>query len=161
MTSIREKANKAHGLYEELKVLIRGRDNLIWKEAEILYDLKEQKLFKFVFGTDIDENEKSWKSFLGEIGVPLGTADFKISLHKKWIIELEYSPSDLMNIHTRKLQRAIPYVTKSNAKEILEKAKHLSFGDFLAEITGKEPCHHESKEEKKVAVCTKCGKKIK
>lgn len=97
---------------------------LFWKECGIWYEVKTEFFSK--------SKSKSWVSFLEDIGVPLFTAEFKVALYKKWIIELGYSPDDLNGIHTRKLHRAIPYAdSKKSADLILKKARDLSLKDFL------------------------------
>lgn len=69
---------------------------------------------------------------LREIGVPLHTADFKVSLYKKWVKELGYSVNELKLFNTRRLSRAISYTnSKKDAEKILKKARELNFDDFL------------------------------
>ena len=104
----------------------------------------------------------NWKQFLAlpEVGVPLNTAEYKIDIYLKYIKELKLLPEELKGIHTRKLHRAIPFVSKSNFKEIKDKAERLSFNDFISEVTGQEQHWHEP-ENKTIKVCKICHKAIK
>ena len=164
MTSLTQKTSKARHLYEKWKALRKIKENISWDDAEILYAWKTERLYKYVFGTDDlhEDVEKSWRSFVGEIDEPLSTVDFKVSLYKKWIVELGYTPQDLAGIHTRKLHRAIPYVTKKNVEDILSQAKALSFSSFLAYLKGEEDHIHEKVvSSEKVVKCKVCKKKLK
>lgn len=128
--------DKAFKLAAQLKAVEEGRDILLWREGEILLQLKENKAYRYVWG---DEEGQTWNSFLSELGIPEPTASYKISLYRKWIKELNFEPLQLRGIHTRKLQRANTRVTKENAPEILDLARNLSFGDYLIELKEKYP----------------------
>ena len=161
-----KKVSKAQELYQELKQVLRGRDLLVWRGAELLYGLKEQKLYKFVFGMEEKESNKdSWKSFVAEIGVPLSTADYWIAVYKKWIIEFGFKVSDLKDINIRKMAIAIPLATsKEKATELLGFARELSIGEFQKILRkNEEPCWHLEKEirDEKVKYCKACNKKVK
>lgn len=133
--TIEEKTKLAREKREDLQQLMVGRDYLMWREAELLYDLKETRLYKFDFGIDETEVEKSWKWYCGELNIPPSTADFKAILWKKWIVELKYNISELVGIHSRKLHRAVPYATdRETADRILLEAKHLGFEDFILNL---------------------------
>ncbi len=122
---------KAGKPINELKAVIHGREALLWKEGKLWYDLKASNSFRSV-SKGIKEPHKTWKAFVNEMGVPLSTVEYKIALYKKWLKELGYSIDDLKGIHSWKLHSAIPYVdSRKDAEKVLEKARALSFNDFL------------------------------
>ena len=131
--TIQEKTELARQKREDLQQLMVGRDYLMWREAELLYDLKETRLYKYDYGMEEREDvEKSWKWYCRELNIPPSTADFKAILWKKWIVELKYNISELVGIHSRKLHRAVPYaLNRDIAENILHEARHLSFEDFI------------------------------
>lgn len=107
------------------------RESVTWIQGQILYELKKDNLYKYAFGgTQGETNDQTWTWFLREIGVPTSTDQFKRSLYATYVLQLGYQPRQL-EVHTRKLHRAIPYVTKENAEDILTQARTLSFPDFL------------------------------
>lgn len=132
MQTTQEKINQAQALFQRLKQIEGAREGLWWKEAECLYQLKETRLYKFVWGGDIYENVRtSWRWFVKEIGHIIFTADYKTSVYKKWVIELGYKPEYLAGVHTRKLQLAIPYAKdRITADKIISEAKEVPFHEF-------------------------------
>ena len=118
-------------LIEEWKESERVRESVTWIQGKILYELKKDNLYKYLYGgTQGDNNERSWAWFLREIGIPSSTDQFKRSLYATWVLRLGYQPRQL-TVHTRKLHRACGYVTKENAEEILAQADALAFQDFI------------------------------
>ena len=108
------------------------KEYIDWMLGEDIYKLKQNGLYKFVFGENDDREEYSWTSFWTEEGTPLSTIDYRESIYKKWIVELGYSVNELKNIHGRKLHRAIPYAKdKKVSQSILEQARILTFNDFI------------------------------
>lgn len=144
MATLGQKTTEAQKKYNELRRVIGGREVLFWREAELLYELKKTKLYKFVFGIDEHEPvERSWNWFVKEIDIPLSTADYKVRVYEKWIVGLGYTIDNLLNIQTRKLSIAIPYATdREVAKEILIQAQILPFNEFykwIKEAYGNKP----------------------
>ena len=156
MKSINQKTKQAKELDKELDYWFLTADRITWEKGKVLSELKENGLYRYVFGY---EKDLAFKHFLAEKGIPYGTADFCIKLYEKYILELGFKPEDLRGIHTRKLHRAIPHITEKNSEKVLEKAKTMLFDDFVAEMTGKEKCRHPQRESKEIKVCKICGKR--
>ncbi|NIQ15748.1 MAG: hypothetical protein GTO02_15535 [Candidatus Dadabacteria bacterium] len=97
--------------------LSKKQTNLFWKESALLHKLKEE-----IFS---NPNEtKKWKTFLEELSIPLDTADFKVSIYKKWVQDLGFSLTELKGIHTKKLHTAVHFIkSKKDAKRVLVKAR--------------------------------------
>ena len=146
-------------LKSELLKLVNSREILLWEEGRRWFQLK-QGLYKLVFGSEDDERKKqTWSSFVAQMGVPLGTVEFKTSLYKKWIHELGFEIHQICDIHSRKLHRAIPYATKERGQELVDNARALSFSDFIIYLKGEDSvCEHQERET--VVKCAKCKRQL-
>lgn len=143
MTTL-SKVREARKLFDAYRELESGAEMIWWEKAEVLYKLRFQKLYKFVFGTDEEEINKSFRSFCGEIDIPPTTANYITDTYKKWVMELGYSKSEMVDYIHRKLYRAsLPKynITKKDSDEVLRRCLPvneggLSFNDFNDYLEG-------------------------
>ena len=159
MASLKEKGNKAQEIYKKLEELNVYKNNIYWKQAEFLYQLKKDNLYRFVFG----EETQSWSSFLSEIKIPLSSADQKVCNWDFFIKKHSLSPSNMQDIDTSCLYYITAYSKDKDTETIKEQVdciKHMSRGDFIATIKGIDCLHDGEILEDKNFKCKKCGRKL-
>ncbi len=116
--------------YNRLKKTAIMRNRAFWVEAEDYYYLNKHEYHKKHVGKS---GRDSWAGWVGEImDVPLSTVNFKTTLYKRYVIELEIPIDILQHIHTRKLQYAMKYIDKRNAANILEIASNPDHADYYS-----------------------------
>lgn len=113
-------------LYDDLLEMRHAGDLLKWREAEILYRIKTDRLWDKIWGTC-----DNFKAFCDEANIPYSTANSKVDAYKKYVIECKKTVEELRRIDFRKLHRAMPYVNRSTVDDILETARTHPFHAFL------------------------------
>jgi len=158
MASLKEKTDKAQEIYSKFKALNSAKIDVYWRQAEMLYKLKKDNLYKFVFG----DNEQTWASFLSEIGVPNSSAnqkisnwDFFINKHGMKIEDLKVDTSSLYYITNGRKDSS-----KEDVEEAIHMAQTLSRGDFVQNIKGDAECSHGETIEASFYKCKDCGRKL-
>ena len=156
----KEKIVLAGELLKKLQVLNQIQSEGWFYQGYYLYWLKLNELWKLCFG------DTTWNEFLSQIGVNITTAFHKIDAYDFFIIKHNFELKELANIDVKKIRTIITYYKNSGKKEIkvlIDKARELSYSDFITEITKKEPCYHLNKEikEENITYCKDCNKKLK
>lgn len=111
--------------YDQLLEIIKRRDSVVWDEARLWYELKSGNLYRELFGeSGENDSEKAWGAFVKELGFPVSTVFMKVRLYSYWVMKKKIPLKVLQNIHTRKLDKAIPYVEDGlvTARDVLETA---------------------------------------
>ena len=116
-------------LYNKIQDIGTIRDQLVWEEARMLFELRESGGFKTIFGND---GEETWNSFIKQTNIPLSTVEMKIRLHDFYVRQMHIPVKTLSKIHTRKLDRAITAIKekKTTIIDVLDIAPKLSFLEF-------------------------------
>ena len=131
MTTLFAKTKEARKLYDEYDELSQGWEYAWWEKSERIYNLRFKKLYKYVFGTDESDIVKSFKEFCEQIDLPPTTAYYMSNTYKKWVVEMGYAKSDLVNYVRLKLSRAaLPKykIEKKDAENVLAHARPVSKG---------------------------------
>lgn len=158
MSSLQDKVRKAKEVFDGVKALSAVRDSIYWKQAESLYTLKKDNLFRFVFGSD----DQSWSSFLSEVQMPLSSADQKVRTWDFYIVRHGFTLEELSGVDTSSLYTIAtnkPMATKEEITALIGDAKVLGRGDFLAQLKGVDCIHPDTVEESHHR-CKVCKRKL-
>lgn len=161
-TKDKDKPVFAINLLKDLQKFNEFRSEGWFYEGYYLYWLKKDDLWKYAHG----EGVSSWNAFLSSIGIDVNTAFYKFNAYDFFIIKNGFSLKDITNIDVKKIRSIFIHAKNQGKKEVselLDKARELSYSDFMAEITNKEPCLHNNCEAKDehILICKDCGRKLK
>lgn len=160
-TSITKRAKVAREIITKLQQLDKVNAQIYWHRAAEIYKLKNNNLWKFVYGDD----GGNWHTFcMNELKTPYPSADQKAAVYSFFVRKHGFTINQLQDYDTT----ALYYITmqkedetKDEVKDWMQKSQNMLRKDFVAEIRGKD-CGHEEVhiEQEKLQVCDKCDKVV-
>lgn len=126
------KAQLAYSIHEGIIENEKIRRLLTHKNAELLSQMKDEKLYQIILG---DENS-DWAGYLGQIDLYYTRAQVYdlIRIYNAITKQLEVNADELIMIPKTRLIELLPILTKQNYKEWLAKAQTLLSKDFRIEL---------------------------
>lgn len=142
----------------ELKQKIEGSFILLGKR---LMEIRDKKKFL--------PNYENFNDFVVDIKLDPGTASKLIKIYQHFIIDLKIHPKAVSSVGSwTNVYEIVKVVkTKKDAREWLDKAKHLTKTDLQKEIMEvtkgvvEKDCPHDDTYKLELQVCRKCGAKYK
>lgn len=127
--------NLTHNLYIKTIALVAKQRILFLELGEVLYEIKSKQLYKKMGDGGFD----TWKSFLAnpEIDLSVQMADIYVRIYEYYILELKKSKEEIQHLPILRLNRLLPKLenaTPEEREEWLDKAKLLSYTDFIQEL---------------------------
>ena len=146
----------AFGYYKKVTELVKEQRGLFLDLGKLLSEIKEKKLYKQMGEGGFD----SWHQFLAnpEIDLSPNIAEVYITVYKFYLLKLNMPREEVMTIPLVRLntmKAKLEHADEAERGEMIEKAKSLSYGDFM-----KEMVYHKVATEPKILLshCEKCGK---
>lgn len=141
-------------LYQQTVKLIKTQRMLFLDLGFLLGQIKNEKLYLNMGEGGFD----SWKSFLSnpEINISPSTAEVYIRVYEFYINKLQMPKEEVLEIPLVRLnamKSKLEGLNQEDRDELIEKAKTLSYNDFIIETSPKPRAI-------KVSKCEKCGKLI-
>jgi rhamnogalacturonyl hydrolase YesR len=158
--STKEKTSIAQKIYQDLTQYRSIKSTCHWHEGYFLNALKQDNLYKFVFG---ESGSSEWRDFLSEIGISYTGAQQKMNLYDFYIVKHGIEPSLFDGINTNNLIMILPILQEKSKEDVLEwieKCRSLTRNQLKTEIYGENTCTHHDTENIAVKVCKNCKKRI-
>ena len=158
--SLVEKVSAARELYDDMMKYREIKSACHWYEGNFLSLLKENNLYKFVFG---DSGSSDWKDFLSEVGISYTGAQQKMNMYQFYIEKHEIPMEELEGVNTNNLILVLPKIKDKTKEEVMEwilKCKTLPRNQLRVALGDDDACKHEDTEKVEVCICKHCRKKV-
>lgn len=150
-----DKPTVAFNIYQQIVSLVKLQRGVFLDLGKLLKEVKDNKLYKQMGDGGFD----SWKQFLAnpEINFKPVTAEMYIRVYEFYILKMLMPKEEVMEIPLVRLNMMKAKIENSDEEErgeLIEKAKILSYSDFM-----KEMVYHKVKTKPKfiLSKCDKCG----
>ena len=135
--------------------IVKIEDNTAWDRHTRILAIKQyieelglqmgKELYFFQKERDyLKLDYSSFESYLGspELAISRRTAYRLIRVYRRWVVELGYTPEQLTEAGTTKLDMLAAHVDDENKHKCLTMAETLSRSDLMAELKGVEPVYN-------------------
>lgn len=159
--SLVEKVDSARELYNDMMKYREIKGACHWYEGNFLFLLKENNLYKFVFG---ESGSPEWKDFLSEVGISYTGAQQKMNMYEFYVEKHGFSMEEMEGVNTNNLILVLPKIKDKPREEVAEwilKCKTLSRNQLRTALGDDDVCKHEDIEKVEVCICKHCRKKVK